>query len=80
MRTLQKGRLYRLRIDMPSCACSTCMRMQHIMRMQHNMYLLNLILVYAMSVCLLALVATPPAFPPLFSSSIALAFPTGRGF
>lgn len=66
MRTLQKGRLYRLRID--------------IMRMQHNMYLLNLILVYAMSVCLLALVATPPAFPPLFSSSIALAFPTGRGF
>ena len=66
MRTLQKGRLYRLRID--------------IMRMKHNMYLLNLILVYAMSVCLLALVATPPAFPPLFSSSIALAFPTGRGF
>ena len=66
MRTLQKGRLYRLRID--------------IMRMQHNMYLLHLILVYAMSVCLLALVATPPAFPPLFSSSIALAFPTGRGF
>ena len=66
MRTLQKGRLYRLRID--------------IMRMQHNMYLLHLILVYAMSVCLLAPVATPPAFPPLFSSSIALAFPTGRGF
>lgn len=66
MRTLQKGRLYRLRID--------------IMRMQYNMYLLNLILVYAMSVCLLALVATPPAFPPLFSSSIDLAFPTGRGF
>ena len=49
MRTLQKGRLYRLRID--------------IMRMKHNMYLLNLILVYAMSVCLLALVATPPAGP-----------------
>ena len=66
MRALQKGRLYRLRID--------------IMRMQHNMYLLHLILVYAMSVCLLALVATPPAFPPLFSSSIALALPTGRGF
>ena len=66
MRALQKERLYRLRID--------------IMRMQHNMYLLHLILVYAMSVCLLALVATPPAFPPLFSSSIALALPTGRGF